>query len=256
MIPLFPKCRALFVLGAAVGFLSAAALWRSGQPWFVCLGVLLLLTLAACLFASVQAVRMHSRILAYFYTLLKPKDFIEGYTLLLKQARVRPHIRFSMLINLASACTAAGDYAQAGEVLDQAETLPVAKRRKSQAILAGKRCHLYCSMGKREAAQEEWEKLEVLSRDGKLVEPDVLEQYRVRIALLDGSVTAQDADFVRGTMKQARSELFRTDMKFLLGRIYACLGETAFARAHLAEVAACDRQLTISAQAEALLKEL
>ena len=221
MIPLFPKCRAQFVLGAAVGFLSAAALWRSGKPWFVCLGALLLLTLAAYLFASVQAVRMHSRILAYCYTLLKPKDFIEGYSILLKQARVRPHIRFSMLVNFASACTAAGDYAQ-----------------------------------EREAAQEEWEKLEVLSRNGKLVEPDVLEQYRVRIALLDGSVTAQDADFVRDTMKQARSELFRADMKFLLGQIYARLGETAFARAHLSEVAACDCQLAISAQAEALLKEL
>ena len=256
MIPLFPKCRAQFVLGAAVGFLSAAALWRSGKPWFVCLGALLLLTLAAYLFASVQAVRMHSRILAYCYTLLKPKDFIEGYSILLKQARVRPHIRFSMLINLASACTAAGDYAQAGKVLDQAQALPVAKRRKPQAILAGKRCSLYCAMGERESAQEEWEKLEVLSRNGRLVEPDVLEQYRVRIALLDGSVTAQDADFVRDTMKQARSELFRADMKFLLGQIYARLGETAFARAHLSEVAACDCQLAISAQAEALLKEL
>ncbi len=256
MIPLFPKCRALFALGAAVGVLFAAALWRSGRPWFACLGVLLLLTLAACLFASVQAVRMHSRILAYCYTRLLPKDFIEGYTILLKQARVRPHIRFSMLVNLASACTAAGDYTQAGEALDQARTLPAAKRRKAQAILAGKRCHLYCAMGKREAALGEWKKLDTLSRSGRLVEPDVLEQYRVRIAVLDGNVTAQDAEFIRETMKTARSELFRTDMKFLLGQIYACLGETAFARACLSEVAACDRQLAIASQAEALLKEI
>ena len=256
MIHLFPKCRSAWIAALALALLVGAAVWHESRRPFLALGLAVLVVVLGYLYASAQALRMHSQILSYYYTQLKPKDFAEGYTLLLKDALLRPNVRFSMLSNLASAYTAAGDYEKAEAVLDEAAALPVAARPKPQAMLVGSRCNLCCAQGRADGARTAYAKLEEYSHTGTIVPQNVLGQYRVRLALLEGTAAESDIDLVRETMKHAGSELQRTNMKFLLGRLYAALDQPEFARPYLAEVSECGDQMVIASQAKCLLETI
>lgn len=248
MINLFPRCRAYFTAGLSIALVIAAAVHSAGLNWGVSLAVFFALVFLVYLADSVYAVTLHQKVLAYLYQLQKPRDFIDGYSLLLKAGPIRANVRFSMLANLSNAYAAAGNYNKALALLEDMPPLKGPAKKKAPGLLAGNRCDIYCAMGDAVRAREEYEKVPEGDSGRWLL--------RIKLALLEGQASGQDADDVREALKAPASPFYQTNLNFLLGSLYAQLGQPEFARAYLKKAASCPAQMAVSGKAEALLKTL
>ena len=82
------------------------------------------------------------------------------------------------------------------------------------------------------------------------------ELLRIRIALAEGKSTKQDEAYVLLAISKAATLLQKNELKLLLGRIYAQIGEPGLSAAYLKEVSACPKELHITADAKSELARI
>ena len=83
-----------------------------------------------------------------------------------------------------------------------------------------------------------------------------MELLRIRIALAEGKSMKKDEAYVLLAISKAATLLQKNELKLLLGRIYAQMGESELSAAYLKEVSACPKELHITADAKSELARL
>lgn len=248
---LFPKCRSIFIIGCCVGFMLAAVGISSGIAWYLAALLFIAAALISLFVGNLQAVRMHQSILSWLYIQCRPKEFVDGYKMLLKAGdRLRPNVRCSMLAHLSNAYCAAGDYKRALATLDE---MPINGDKKAELLQLGNRCEIFWAMEDADKMSAELGLLKSKQGDNRDAVSTLLE---VKLAALRGEVSDAQLELARDTLRTANNELFRLNLKYLLGLIYLQHGNRDFAAQYLQEVSSSGKPITVTQKAKTAFNAL
>ena len=254
MIWLFPKTKSMLALFEAIAFLVMAACIREGLTWYYVILAWLLVSALVYLAVSAAALHMHNKVLALLFSAMQPGEFARLYAPLTEAKSLRRNVRFTMKSYLACAYEMMGKYDKALSVLGAMPEQKGARQRQAQAITAAQRCGVYLSMGKPDKAKQEFQTLQTAGNGA--VKGQTTELLRIRIALAEGKSTKQDEAYVLLAISKAAALLQKNELKLMLGRIYAQIGEPELSEAYLKEVSACPEELQITADAKRELARL
>ena len=254
MIWLFPKTRSMLALFEAIAFLAMAAYIKEGHAWYIAIPAWLLVSALVYLAVSAAALNLHNKFLALLFSAQQPGEFVRLYAPATEAKHLRRNVRFTMKSYLACAYEAMGKYDKALSVLGAMPEQKGARQRQAQAIIAAQRCGVYLSMGKLDKARQEYQALQAAGSSA--VKEQTMELLRIRIALAEGKSTKKDEAYVLLAISKAATLLQKNELKLLLGRIYAQMGESELSAAYLKEVSACPKELHITADAKNELARL
>ena len=254
MIWLFPKTRSMLALFEALAFLAMAACIKEGLAWYIVIPAWLLASALVYLAVSAAALHLHNKFLALLFSAQQPGEFVRLYAPLTEAKSLRRNVRFTMKSYLACAYEAMGKYDKALSVLGAMPEQKGARQRQAQAIIAAQRCGVYLSMGKTDKAKQEYQALQTAGNGA--VREQTAELLRIRIALAEGKSTKQDEAYVLLAISKAATLLQKNELKLLLGRIYAQIGEPELSAAYIKEVSACPKELHITADAKSELARI
>jgi tetratricopeptide (TPR) repeat protein len=248
MIWLFPKTKSMLALFEAIGFLAMAACIKEGLAWYIVIPAWLLVSALVYFAVSAAALHLHNRFLALLFNAQQPGEFVRLYAPLTEAKSLRRNVRFTMKSYLACAYEAMGKYDKALSVLDSMPEQKKSRQCQAQAIIDAQRCGVYLSMGKTDEAKQKYQDLQ--SSGSGTVREQTMELLRIRIAIADGKNTKKDEAYVLLAISKAATLLQKNELKLLLGRIYAQIGEPELSAAYLREVSACPKELHITADAK------
>lgn len=244
MIRLFPKCKGILTVGLALMFMVSAALYKEVLPWYWALTVFAVGSALVFFVVSLMALKMHNRLLYVFYGAMKPKDFTSFYAELTDRAGLRSNVRFTMKNYLCNAYIASGEFKKALNVLQSLPVIEGRNAQKAKDIIASNRCSVYLDMGELGKAASELSKIE--SSDRELLD--------IRLRLLQGGGTKDDADTVRELMKKSSTPYQRLALRYVYAQLCEATGELSFAKTYYDEISKADAQLFISGEAKRKLK--
>ena len=254
MIWLFPKTRSMLALFEAIAFLATAAYIKEGHAWYIAIPAWLFVSALVYLAVSAAALNLHNRFLALLFSAQQPGEFVRLYAPATEAKHLRRNVRFTMKSYLACAYETMGKYDKALSVLGAMPEQKGARQRQAQAIVAAQRCGVYLSMGKTDKAKQEYQALQTAGSSA--VKEQTMELLRIRIALAEEKSTKEDEAYVLLAISKAATLLQKNELKLLLGRIYAQIGEPGLSAAYLKEVCACPKELHITADAKSELARI
>ena len=254
MIWLVPKTRSMLALFEAIAFLAMAAYIKEGHAWYIAIPAWLLVSALVYLAVSAAALNLHNKFLALLFSAQQPGEFVRLYAPATEAKHLRRNVRFTMKSYLACAYEAMGKYDKALSVLGAMPEQKGARQRQAQAIIAAQRCGVYLSMGKLDKARQEYQALQAAGSSA--VKEQTMELLRIRIALAEEKSTKEDEAYVLLAISKAATLLQKNELKLLLGRIYAQMGEPELSAAYLKEVSACPKELHITADAKSELARI
>ena len=132
MISAFPTTKVYFITGLSLSFLISTGMIHDGRSLPAAVLGFLLGVFASWFISSLIAFTKHRKLLNIFYREMKPKDFIEIYSPVAKNDKLRKNIHFSMMCFLSNAYSAAGEYDAAMEVLNSIQVLDSRKQQQSK----------------------------------------------------------------------------------------------------------------------------
>lgn len=255
MINLFSKTKALFILGEAIAFLAAAALYHDGTSGPICILVFIALSIFVYIMMEANAAILYRKLLGLLYISENPLAFISACTPLLTNKYIRANVRFSLQAYLSNAYAASGDFNKALSLLNDMPRLPSKHLQAGKALVASNRCSIYTNMDDAGSAAEQYGLYLKLTNNRNGKQKEEANILRIKISLIEESATQHDADFIRNTLKKRCSPLYQAELQYLLGCIYLSLKENHFAKIYLSEAAKSDKQLWLSNKASEALKK-
>ncbi len=250
MISAFPTTKVYFITGLSLSFLISTGMIHDGRSLPAAVLGFLLGVFASWFISSLIAFTKHRKLLNIFYREMKPKDFIEIYSPVAKNDKLRKNIHFSMMCFLSNAYSAAGEYDAAMEVLNSIQVLDSRKQQQSKAILTGNRCDIYCGMENIVLAKKEYSDLKTMVNIGETSQKSILDLLKVKINLLEENGSEEDCETVRAALKGNLTPLFQLQLRYLLAQLYEQQGEYEFAQTYYEETASGNEQLAIVRKAK------
>ena len=255
MLTIFKKYQGYLIAVASVSCAAGAALFHDGAPWYSAAGFVLAVCLVALVILNTKANLLHRQVLSILYHLCLPGDFVRIYEPLTQQKRVRKNALFTTLTYLSNGYAAMGNFVEALAVLDR---VPVMRRNKeAPVLLAGNRCSCYLYLGQMEQARLQLELLKktMLSLKGKKLQQyvEISELLRIRLELARGTVTQEDAEYLKHKLRRQNSPYHSAELNYLLGLAYQQLWQDHLAKDSWQNAITPEGKLWFQEQAKACL---
>ena len=261
MMFLFSGSTAVLLAGEALTALFIMTQLYDGTALMSAALVLLIGSVISVFASNTYAGLLHQRALLVLYSQLQPEEFIRLYAPLRERKLIPSNVRFTLTAYLSNGYAAAGDFAEARRLLDNA---PTAGRRQALArdmILTGNRACIALAESCAEEARLQIEHMQRLITDRRMsakartAQQDILHTLRAQLNVLENRCTQDDCDYLRQTSKAPGSALRKTELNYYIGKAYALLGNETMAREYLTPAAA-NKTVFYGKLASAALKPL